>query len=117
MKWILEGAQKVIAADYRIQEPEIVQTAIAEYRENNDWLRPFLDEKCDVGKQYREASGQFYIAYRAYCESTGEFIRSTTDFYGALATYGFERQKTKTGNYVCGVRLKAGIDDDENFLK
>ena len=65
MKWILEGAQKVIAADYRVQEPEIVQTAIAEYRENNDWLRPFLEEKCDVGKQYREASGQFYMHFRA----------------------------------------------------
>ncbi len=117
MKWILEGAQKVIAEDYRIQEPEIVQTAIAEYRENNDWLRPFLDEKCDVGKQYKEASGQFYIAYRAYCESTGEFIRSTTDFYGALATYGFERHKTKIGNFIHGVRLKANSEDDDGFLE
>ena len=34
-----------------------------------------------------------------------------------LATYGFERQKTKTGNFVVGVRLKADSDDDSDFLK
>ena len=70
-----------------------------------------------MGKQYKEASGQFYIAYRAYCESTGEFIRSTTDFYGALVTYGFERHKTKIGNFIHGVRLKANSEDDDGFLE
>ena len=106
MKWILEGAEKVIAAGYRVQEPETVRAAIASYRENNDWLRPFLEEKCEEGKQYREASGQFYTVYRAYCESHGEVSRSTTDFYGALAAYGIERKRTKSGNFLMGIRLK-----------
>ena len=107
----------MIAAGYRIQEPEIVRTAIAAYRENNDWLRAFLEEKCEVDKKYKEASGQFYIAYRAYCESNGEYVRSTTDFYGALTTYGFERHKTKIGNFIHGVRLKIDFQGDDDFLK
>lgn len=117
MKWILEGAKTVVANGYQIEEPDAVKAAIEEYRENNDWLRPFLDEKCDVDSRYTEASGKFYMAYRAYCETSGEYARSTSDFYSALATYGFDRRKTKTGAVISGVRLRPDIGDEDDFLK
>ena len=117
MKWILEGAKTVVANGYQIEEPDAVKAAIKEYRENNDWLRPFLDEKCDVDSRYTEASGKFYMAYRAYCETSGEYARSTSDFYSALATYGFDRRKTKTGAVISGVRLRPDIGDEDDFLK
>ena len=117
MKWILEGAKTVVANGYQIEEPGVVKAAIEQYRENNDWLRPFLDEKCDIDVRNTEASGRFYMAYRAWCEASGEYVHSTSDFYSALATCGFERRKTKTGAVISGVRLRPEIGDDDDFLR
>lgn len=38
LQWIIEGAKRVIASDYKIAQPRVVQDAIQKYKENNDWL-------------------------------------------------------------------------------
>ena len=108
LSWIMEGARRVIEKDYRITQPRIVQDAIARYRENNDWLGHFLSERCEVDPAFSEKSGEVYTAYRNTCMQTGEYIRSTTDFYAALESAdGFERRRTKKGSLVYGLRLKS----------
>ena len=52
------------------------------------------------------ASGPFYRAYRTWCEEAGEYARSTTDFYAALALMGITRKRTSKESVVFGVRLK-----------
>ena len=110
MSWIIEGAMKAIAEDFRIEEPQIVKDAVEAYREDNDWLGQFLDECCDIGQGFKEKSGELYQAYRAYCTMSGEYIRSTTDFYGAMAKAGFAKNKTNKGILVIGLKLKDGQD-------
>lgn len=111
LSWIIEGAKRVIAKDYKIVKPRVVEEAINRYRENNDWLSQFLEECCEVERSYTAKSGEFYNEYRAYCTQVGEYIRSTTDFYSAIEQAGFERHKTKKGILIYGVRLKS------DFLK
>jgi len=106
LTWIIEGAKRVIAKDYQIEKPRVVQDAISRYRENNDWLSQFLDECCEQDKTYSEKSGDFYNAYRSYCLAIGEYIRSTTDFYTVIEAAGFEKRKTNKGSFIYGVRLK-----------
>ena len=110
MTWIIEGARKAIAADFRIEQPKVVKDAIEAYREDNDWLGQFLNDCCDVGPELQERSGQLYQSYRAYCISSGEFVRSTTDFYQALAKCGYTKRKTNKGAIVFGLKLKDGQD-------
>ncbi len=105
LKWIIEGAQKAIAEDFRFRLPGCVENAINKYREDNDWLSHFLDDCCEIGEGLREKSGEFYSAYRAYCARTGEFTRSTADFYSAVDQRGFERKKRRDGVWVLGLRL------------
>lgn len=107
LKWIMEGAKRVIAKGYKIEQPQVVIDAIEHYKDNNDWLSHFLGECCEVGKAYTEKSGEVYTAYRTYCTQVGEYIRSTTDFYTALESAGFERKKTKAGIQVFGLQLKS----------
>ena len=95
LSWLIEGAKKVIAADFQIEPPQCVKDAIGSYREDNDWLGRFLEERCEVDKRYQERSSELYKEYRHYCLETGEFIKSTTDFYGALDQAGFIRHKGK----------------------
>lgn len=107
LAWIIEGAKKVIADNYKIEPPQRVKDAIASYKENNDWLSHFLNECCEIDVSFSEKSGQVYNEYRCFCLRTGEFIRSTADFYTALDAEGFDKYKNKTGAYIKGIKLKS----------
>ncbi len=110
LTWMIEGAEKMIKDDFRIEQPECVKAATALYRENSDWLEHFLDECCEIGDAFSEKSGDLYTAYRSFCNKTGEYTRSTTDFYAAIDIAGFARQRTKTGRTIFGLRLKSALD-------
>lgn len=111
LSWIIDGAKKAIKNDYKLKSPKVVQDAIKRYRENNDWLSSFIEECCEVDKSYEQKSGEFYQEYRSYCARTGEYTRSTTDFYTALENAGFEKKKTKMGAVIRGIRLKSDFMD------
>ena len=111
LQWIIEGAKRVIASDYKIVQPRVVQDAIQKYKENNDWLAHFLDDCCEVGDDFEAKSGEFYNAYRSYCLQMGEYTRSTTDFYSALESTGVVRKRTSTGVIIYGLKLKSEFED------
>ena len=110
MSWIIEGAARAIAKEFRTEAPQVVKDGIAAYREDNDWLGQFLEECCEQDGSYMEKSGELYQAYRAYNIQNGEYIRSTTDFYSALDKSGFHRLRTRSGVKVYGLKLKEGQD-------
>ena len=111
LSWIIEGAKRVIASDYKIVQPRVVQDAIQKYKENNDWLAHFLDDCCEVGDDFEAKSGEFYNAYRSYCLQMGEYTRSTTDFYSALESTGVVRKRTRTGVIIYGLKLKSEFEN------
>lgn len=106
LSWLIEGAMKVVAADFKVDRPQCVLDAIGAYREGNDWLGSFIDDCCDVDASYQEKSGELYKRYREYCIENGEYVRSTTDFYGALEQAGFKRKKTNKGVIVYGLQIR-----------
>ena len=112
LTWIIEGAKKVIERNFRLTVPQCVRDAIGHYRENNDWLSMFIEDCCEVDPSYTQKSGELYQEYRAYCARTGEYTRSTTDFYTGLYTVGFEKRKLKNGNYIVGIRIKSDFIED-----
>ena len=107
LTWIIKGAKRVIDKDYHITKPAIVEEATQKYKENNDWLSQFLFECCELDPKFKSKSGDVYTAYRCYCTQVGDYIRSTTDFYTALESAGFERKRTKAYNMVSGLQLKS----------
>ena len=108
MAWIIEGAKMAIDRNFHIPCPACVEDAIKSYREDNNWLGHFMDECCEVAANYTEKSGELYRAYRSYCMRTGEYARSTADFYNALEMAGFSRRRAKAGITVYGLRLQEG---------
>ena len=110
LQWIIEGAKRVIASDYKIAQPRVVQDAIQKYKENNDWLSHFLEDCCEIDPSYEAKSGEVYNTYRSYCNQMGEYARSTTDFYTAVEAADFTRHKTKKGMLIRGFRLKSEFE-------
>lgn len=112
LSWIIEGAKKVIECNFKLKIPQCVSDAIYHYRENNDWLSMFIEDCCEIDPSYTQKSGELYQEYRAYCARTGEYTRSTTDFYTGLDIAGLEKRKSKTGVMVYGIRLKSDFIAD-----
>ena len=106
LAWIMEGAKRVIDNNFHIEQPEAVKEMTYEFRENNDWLTPFLEECCELGDKLTERSGAVYEEYRAFCLRTGEFARSTAEFYSALKGIGITKKKTKAARFLVGIKLK-----------
>ena len=113
LTWVIEGARKVIADNYKIEPPQKVRDAIEHYKESNDWLSYFLGERCELDPAYVAKSSEVYNEYRIFCTQVGEFTRSTTDFYTALETVGFERYRDRKGRYIKGLRLKTDFMEEE----
>lgn len=105
LKWLIFGAKKIIANDFKIQPPQVVKDAINKYKRDNDWLAHFLEACCEVGDGFEEKSGNFYDAYRAFCARTGEYVRNSAEFYAAVEQRGIGRRKKTEGRFVTGVRL------------
>ena len=111
LQWIIEGAMRVIAKDYRLQTPAVVQAAMKKYQDEQNWLAHFLEECCEVDASYTAPSGATYTRYREFCGEYGEYARSTTDFYTALETRGYYRTRTRSGKIVHGFKLLPKSDD------
>ena len=106
LSWLIEGAKKVIDADFKVNRPQCVLDAIGAYRDGNDWLGIFINDCCEVDKSYQEKSGELYKRYREYCLDNGEYVRSTSDFYGALEQAGYKRKKLSSGIIIYGIQIR-----------
>lgn len=113
LSWVIEGSKKVIKDNYKITPPQKVCDAIEHYRDSNDWLSYFLSERCEIDSSYIAKSGEVYNEYRIFCTQMGEFIRSTTDFYTALETVGFEKFRDRNGRYIKGLKLKTDFIEED----
>ncbi len=105
MAWAVEGARRLIKADFHIAIPSCALQAAADYREANDWLGIFVAECCEVDKTYTAGGGDLYREYRLHAERTGEYIRSTADFKTAIELAGYEARRSKRGTAYRGLRL------------
>lgn len=111
LQWIIEGAKKVIASNYQLTVPVVVDEALKQYKSDNDWLGHFLEECCEVDKSYTQKSGELYTEYRAFCMRNGEYARSAGDFYTALEAEGITRRRNKKALTVYGLKLASEFLD------
>ena len=112
LSWIIEGAEKVIACNFHIKRPKVVQDAIDAYREENDWMSAFMSDCCEVDPAYKEMSRDLYQEYRSYCDRVGEFTRSNAEFSNTLENLGFEKRKTNKGMVFSGIRVKPVFQEE-----
>ena len=105
MSWIIEGAKKFLEVEGKINIPEAVRNATENYRAENDWLKNFLSERCELGENFKVSAKDLYDGYKKYCEETGEEIKSNQAFGRALSNAGFERSRTSSCRSWKGLQI------------
>ena len=107
MQWIVEGAAMFYNNNFKLDAPEEVKAATEAYKEANDWLSRFIDERCELGIGKTEKAGGLLFAYRAWAEGSGEYVRQDGDFTAEMERRGYEKSKNKHGAFWYGLTLKS----------
>lgn len=108
LSWMVEGAIRYWNRGCTLPKPRCVEEATAKYFGDNDWLREFLEDTCEVGEKLTEKGGTLYDRYKSWCLETGErFPKRARDFSQALEEKGFERVKKPDGNHWLGLKVQS----------
>ena len=74
--------------------------------QNCDWLVQFLDECCDVGKDYKAPSGRTYDTYKYFCSQSGNVPLNQHKFNEVLGNAGFDKKRCNGSQFFYGLKLK-----------
>lgn len=117
LTWIIEGARKFIAQQYKIELPKIVKNAINTYRQENNLIGNFILDECDIDKTFVQPAGELYSRFREYCGTLGEHqIPSAGNFKSQMIEAGYSWDRNNKGAFYYGVCLKkeASISTEMN---
>jgi len=90
----------------KLNPPEMVLTATAEYLEGEDTLQMWLDECCLTGHEgYEEPIALLAESCRQWKQERGERPFGRKTFTDKLTDRGFVRKRDKTGWKMAGLRL------------
>lgn len=110
LAWAIAGCLEWQKAGLR--PPEEVRAATAEYREEEDILAAFIDERCAVADGLYISKTDLYVAYVAYQEASKERPISKKLFCTRMADKNFNGGLGRQKHVLEGISLKtaAGID-------
>lgn len=105
LSWVIQGAVKFCANNFKIPLPDAVAKATEEYQARENWLSNFIAERCTRAPNGRVQSSALYSAYREWSQSTGDYTRRLNDFSTAMEAAGFMKIAPKGTKYWQGISL------------
>lgn len=105
LSWAIEGVANFVRNGFRLQIPEVVEEATEAYREREDWLTNFINERCIREPNARVGAADLYREYREWAESTGDYVRRLNDFDTTMEAAGFQKIRPKNRKAWLGLRL------------
>lgn len=105
LSWAIEGAINFVRNGFRLDIPEAVQEATEAYREREDWLNNFINERCVREPNARVRASELYAAYREWAGATGDYVRRLNEFTSAMEDAGFRNVKPQNKSTWLGLRL------------
>jgi putative DNA primase/helicase len=86
-----------------------VQRATQQYKQDQDVLAQFFDERCVLKTQAQVTAKAFYATYERWCSENGERTKSQMWLWPKLEERGIVKDKTRMGFTYRGIGL---LDSD-----
>lgn len=102
LRWAVLGCQSWLVN--RLDEPEVVKSAVNEYRTDEDFVKNFLDERCLREDSARVARKELFAAYTQWSKENALRQMTSTKFASELKRLGIEGDDGKRFWY--GVRIE-----------
>jgi putative DNA primase/helicase len=108
LAWLVRGATRWYAQEGKIAKPAKVTDAACHWNESVDTVRNFVEERCTVGADFHEYTGELYQQYRCWAVDSGERRpKSINEFAAELDRLGFLSDKRRrAGIPRLGLKLK-----------
>ncbi|MCQ4162161.1 hypothetical protein NON00_19815 [Roseomonas sp. GC11] len=88
-----------------LQPPATVLAATGEYFEAEDALGRWLEECCERGTNHVEATAALFASWKAWAETSGEYVGSARRLSENLINRGFELHRKGSARQMRGLRL------------
>ena len=105
LSWIIQGAVDFTLNGFKLTFPDAVAEATEEYRNRENWLERFIDDRCIREPNARVGARELYTEYRAWAQDTGEYTRRENDFAEEMEKAGYQKVKPKGKYHYAGLRL------------
>lgn len=106
--WIVRGCELYLKEG--LKEPTEILDATKQYKEQNDIVQTWINERCEVKPAYFEQSTTLFKDFNAYSREN-KFFEINSNQFGRNMTKKFKRRNYSGKNYYIGLRLKQGIED------
>lgn len=105
LAWAVEGA--LMWKEVGLSPPSSILEATSEYRKEQDPLREFLEDHCEIGTGYRIRAHELRNAYATFCKQSG-ILRplSPQQFNKRLKSRGCDYMRDGYGKFWVGIMLK-----------
>ena len=120
LSWIIEGAQKYIQNDYKLIVPEVIQTAIDDYKTENDWAEPFFQEHLVFEPALSATGSELYDEYTTYCQlHSVHKLPSTVVMPTIEAQPSVTKKRTNKGYryYGVGIRMPEAMSESLKIIE
>lgn len=113
LQWMIEGC-----LDWQkngLLKPDSVLAATAEYFEDQDVFKHWLDEECDCepGNEFKmESASTLFKSWSEFAKSRGDQPGSSRTFKDHITRHGIQTKRTKAGIQYLGIRLKPKANFD-----
>lgn len=94
LRWAVEGCLNWQKKG--LDPPATVLDATATYLADEDRFAMWIEDRCNVGRQYSATAGELYRSWVLWCEGAGEKPGSQKRFSQTLEAHGFERGRSTT---------------------
>ena len=111
--WAIEGCLKWQREGLGM--PSAMKWAVDEYRNEQDALGRFIDERCELKADARAKTTELYKAYQAWCDENGERAENTAEFGKSIKKRGFKQHRGSKGmRFYLGISL---VDPTKDFFQ
>lgn len=117
LNWCIAGLKQYRARGLDV--PECLVAHGRDYRESQDEVLPFLDEKYIITGEPtdRVPTAELYVAYQTWCTLQGAETLSAKSLAPQYRGYGLRQYRTKTTVYWSGLRAKTKEELDDKGEK
>lgn len=110
LRWLVEGAIEYRA--FGLCPPEAVKEATADYRDEMDYMKEWLENYCEMGSEYRETKADLFDSWKKFAEPRGllRYMSSQNQLARRLATGTVMPVRVvpgKRGRGFVGIRLRS----------
>lgn len=105
LAWTIQGAMSFTRNNFKLDIPDAVACATEEYRNRENWLENFINERCIRESSARVGARDLYLEYKEWAKDAGEYVRRENDFSAAMETAGYRKINPKNKRTWVGLRV------------